>query len=146
MKLWLASILYFGIPIIAGIGVVYAYVAITGDEYGEKLVPLTQQISTYPYGPPPYDPSKYGNNTNTNITTFNNEEGTNYTLPSKINATTSRNQQQQEPKWLPPGSKLPYQGAPGNWFGTSANKSTNAGFLYSYDLANEEEQYKQRMK
>jgi hypothetical protein len=54
--------------ILLSIGVVAAYVAITGDETGEKLVPLTQQTSTYPYGPPPYDPSKYGNNTNDNNT------------------------------------------------------------------------------
>lgn len=68
MKLWLAALLYFGIPIVVTIGIVYVYVAITGDEYGENLVPIAQQTSFYPYGPPPYDPSKYGNNTNANNT------------------------------------------------------------------------------
>ena len=78
MKLWLAALLYFGIPIVATIGLVYAYVAITGDEYGENLVPIAQQTSFYPYGPPPYDPSKYGggNNTNSNTNTTNNDNTT----------------------------------------------------------------------
>lgn len=112
---------------LAAIGLLYVYVAITGDEYGEKLVPLTQQISTYPYGPPPYDPSKYGNNTNI----ANNEE--NDTLPNKINVTTSRQQQQPSSSSSDYDPNLP---PPRWWFGTSANAVYS---LYDTKLTAEEE-------
>lgn len=76
MNLGIAALLYFGGAMIAGIALVYAYVAITGDEYGEKLLPLAKEGPLYPFGEPPYDPSKYRiNNTNTTA------GGGNYTLP-----------------------------------------------------------------
>lgn len=71
MNLGIATLLYFGVPIVVGIGLVYAYVAITRDEYGEKLAPIARKGLLYPFGEAPYDPSRYGNstnNTNTNIT------------------------------------------------------------------------------
>jgi hypothetical protein len=37
MNLGIAALLYSGVPIIAAIGLAYAYVAITGNVYGEKL-------------------------------------------------------------------------------------------------------------
>ena len=50
-----------------GIALVYAYVAITGDETGEGLLPIVKNApSIYPFGLQSYDSSKYGiNNTNT---------------------------------------------------------------------------------
>jgi hypothetical protein len=42
MKLWLAAFLYFGIPIVAGMVLLYVYVVTTGDEYGENLVPIAE--------------------------------------------------------------------------------------------------------
>ena len=65
MNLGLAALLYFGGGIAVTIGLIYAYVAITGDEYGERLLPgepFTNQTS--------------------------NQTGGNYTLP-KINVPTS---------------------------------------------------------
>jgi hypothetical protein len=78
MNLGIAALLYFGGGILASIALVYAYVAITGDEYGEKLLPLAKEGLTYPVGAPPYDPSKFGNRTNSTNSTM----GGNYTLPN----------------------------------------------------------------
>jgi hypothetical protein len=44
--------------------VVWAYVTITGDETGEKLLPITKKVSLYPFTAPPYDTNKYQNATN----------------------------------------------------------------------------------
>jgi hypothetical protein len=57
-------------------GVVWAYVTITGDEYGEKLQQLTEKVSLYPFTAPAFDPSKYpilnkNSTDNTNATGFN---------------------------------------------------------------------------
>lgn len=41
--------------------VVWAYVTITGDETGEKLLPITKKVSLYPFTAPPYDTNKYQN-------------------------------------------------------------------------------------
>lgn len=65
MNLGIAALLYFGVPIVAAIVILNVYVAITGDEYGENLVPIAREGPLYPFGgEAPYDPSRYGNNTN----------------------------------------------------------------------------------
>jgi hypothetical protein len=58
MNLGIAALLYFGGGIALAIGAIWAYVVITGDDTGEKLVPLTKRVSLYPFTAPPYDLSK----------------------------------------------------------------------------------------
>jgi len=69
MNLGIAALLYFVVPIVGLIMGLNIYAYITGDEYGEGLRVISDYApDMYPYTAPRYDPSAYGNNTNTNIT------------------------------------------------------------------------------
>jgi hypothetical protein len=68
MNLGIAALLYFGVPIVAAIGILHAYVAITGDETGEGIGEFGRKYvpSMYPYEGPRYNSSQYGSNTTAN--------------------------------------------------------------------------------
>jgi uncharacterized membrane protein YjfL (UPF0719 family) len=70
MNIGIAALLYFVVPIVALIGALQVYVALTGYENGEGLKVITENVpSMYPFTGPTYDPRHIEiiNNTNTNI-------------------------------------------------------------------------------
>jgi hypothetical protein len=82
MNLGTAALLYFGGGILLTFGVVWAYVIITGDDTGEKLVPLTKKVSLYPFTAPVYEPDKYQNQSRIDMINNNTNNKKDYELPT----------------------------------------------------------------